>query len=219
VVRVSDAEHDDDLAVLRDIGRRVGGPESFETPPAGLWDRIAAEAGVSGAASADAGPSVAVVETDAADDDGLATVSEIPARVPRSVWALGASAAAAVIVVIGIAIFNRGTDASVVASAALDRLQGESAQGSAELRDIDGGLQLQIDASGIDADDGFVEVWMIDPEVSQLVSLGPLRSDGTYDLPAGLDAEAFPIVDLSFEQFDGDPTHSGDSVLRGQLEF
>ena len=60
---------------------------------------------------------------------------------------------------------------------------------------------------------------MIDPEVSQLVSLGPLREDGLYDLPAGLDPEAFPIVDVSVEPIDGDPTHSGDSLLRGQLQF
>lgn len=215
---MSDAEHHDDLSALRDIGRHVGGPEDLETPPAGLWDRIAAEAGISGASPNAFEAAVATDERPSADEE-LATVSELPARVPRSVWALGAAAAAAVIVVIGLAVLSPGTDGSVVASASLDRLLGESAQGSAELRDVDGGLRLQIDASGIDAEDGFVEVWMIDPDVSQLVSLGPLRADGTYDLPAGLDAEAFPIVDLSFEPFDGDPTHSGQSVLRGQLEF
>jgi hypothetical protein len=55
--------------------------------------------------------------------------------------------------------------------------------------------------------------------VSKLVSLGPLRPDGVYDLPAGLEPEQFPIVDVSLEPIDGDPTHSGDSLLRGQLEF
>jgi hypothetical protein len=54
--------------------------------------------------------------------------------------------------------------------------------------------------------------------VSKLVSLGPLRRDGVYDLPAGLDPAAFPIVDVSVEPIDGDPAHSGDSVLRGELE-
>ena len=59
----------------------------------------------------------------------------------------------------------------------------------------------------------------VHPEVQRLVSLGPVRADGTYDLPAGLDPAAFPIVDVSGERIDGDPTHSGDSVLRGQLTF
>lgn len=211
MAHVSEAEQDDEMMELRDIGRRVGGPETFESPPADLWDRIAAEAGV--------------VEESAGSDqesgggEELATVSELPRRVPRSVWGTGAAAAAAVIVVIGLAIFNTSTDASLVASAPLERLQGESAQGSAELRDQDGTLQLQVDASGIDTADGFIEVWMIDTDVNGMVSLGPLRPDGTYDLPIGLDAEAFPIVDLSFENFDGNPAHGGDSVLRGQLEF
>jgi hypothetical protein len=51
------------------------------------------------------------------------------------------------------------------------------------------------------------------------VSLGPLRPDGSYDLPPGLDPEQFPIVDVSVEPLDGDPAHSGDSRLRGQLRF
>ena len=70
-----------------------------------------------------------------------------------------------------------------------------------------------------DVSPDFVEVWVIDTEVSQLVSLGPIRADGTYDLPAGIDPSAFPIVDVSIEPLDGDPRHSGNSVLRGQLTF
>ena len=36
-------------------------------------------------------------------------------------------------------------------------------------------------------------------------------------LPAGMDMQAFPVVDISVEQFDGDVTHSADSVVRGTL--
>ena len=70
---------------------------------------------------------------------------------------------------------------------------------------------------GLDPDDGYLELWLIDPTVTRLVSLGPLRTDGIYDIPAGVDPAAFPIVDVSVEPVDGDPTHSGDSVLRGEL--
>jgi hypothetical protein len=37
-------------------------------------------------------------------------------------------------------------------------------------------------------------------------------------VPEGLDLDAFPIVDVSVEQLDGDPLHSGVSVCRGQIE-
>ena len=207
---MSDADRNDELAALRDLGRHVGHPETLETPPAGLWDRIAAEAGLPSTA-AETVPDATVLPD--------ATVTELPRRVPRSVWILSAAAAVVVIAVIGAAMFRGANDGSIVATATLDRLQGESAEGTAELHDLDGAMQLQLQASGLDAGDGFLEVWMIDPDVTQLVSLGPLRPDGTYDLPEGMDAGAFPIVDVSFESFDGDPTHSGDSVLRGQLEF
>jgi anti-sigma-K factor RskA len=80
-------------------------------------------------------------------------------------------------------------------------------------------LQLRLSTNDLDAGDGFLEVWVISPDVTQLVSLGPLRNDGVYDLPSGLDPAAFPIVDVSVEPIDGDPTHSGASVLRGELTF
>jgi hypothetical protein len=38
-----------------------------------------------------------------------------------------------------------------------------------------------------------------------------------FPLPAGMDMQAFPVVDISVEQFDGDVTHSADSVVRGTL--
>lgn len=50
-----------------------------------------------------------------------------------------------------------------------------------------------------------------------MVSLGPSRPDGRYAVPSGVDAGRFPVVDVSLEPPDGDPTHSGTSVLRGTL--
>ena len=79
------------------------------------------------------------------------------------------------------------------------------------------GCSSHVETRGLDAGDGYLELWLIDPTVSRLVSLGPLRADGIYDVPAGVDPAQFPIVDVSVEPVDGNPTHSGDSVLRGQL--
>jgi hypothetical protein len=85
--------------------------------------------------------------------------------------------------------------------------------------DTGDGLQLHLDTEGLDAGDGFLEVWVIDEGVTRLVSLGPERADGVYDLPPALDPEEFPVVDISSEPLDGDPAHSGESLLRGQLQF
>jgi anti-sigma-K factor RskA len=115
-----------------------------------------------------------------------------------------------------LALGRDGDDTRVVSAVELERL-GPSGSGRAELIDHDGSLQLRVDTSELDAGDGYLELWLIDPSVTRLVSLGPLRSDGVYDVPTGVDPAEFPIVDVSVEPVDGDPTHSGQSVLRGAL--
>jgi hypothetical protein len=144
----------------------------------------------------------------------------VPLRPRRRVvpWLVGAVAAALLLVVGVAALVDRSPSPEVVASTELDRL-GPAGSGAAELVEEDGRYRLQVDTADLDAGDGFLEVWVIDSEVSKLVSLGPVRSDGTYDLPPDLDPRQFPVVDVSVEPLDGDPAHSGDSVLRGQLTF
>ena len=205
----SQAEGDAELAELRSLVAGADpqdlGEMSWETPPDGLWDRIAAEAGV------EAGGAAVPLARVRARRAGRA-------RRPR----LLVAAAAAVVVIAAVAgtvlATSGNDDPSLVASTSLEPL-GAAGAGTAELVDDDGDLRLRVETADIDPGDGFLEVWVIDPEVSKLVSLGPLRSDGVYDLPAGLEPEQFPIVDVSLEPIDGDPTHSGDSLLRGQLEF
>ena len=83
----------------------------------------------------------------------------------------------------------------------------------------DGSARLRLDLSSLPAaEDAFYEVWLLDAEQGRLVSLGPVRDDNTYALPAGTPVDAFPLVDVSVEPLDGDPTHSGDSVLRGPVQ-
>ena len=131
---------------------------------------------------------------------------------------VGAAAALLIAVAAG-AVMTRSTDeGTVLATTELERL-GDTGQGSAKIVDRNGSLQLRLDATDVEPTDGFTEVWLINAGVTELISLGPIRSDGTYDLPAGLDPVAFPIVDVSFEPLDGNPQHSGDSVLRGQFTF
>jgi hypothetical protein len=206
-------EQPDDLAALRALARQVQAePTTWEQPPAGLWESIAAEAGV---------PVAASQEPPAADEPPPAPVDLGARRAARRgplLWIVGAAAAAVVVVVGLVAVVDQPSESTVLASAPLDPL-GPAGTGEAELVDDDGDLVLQVTTEDLDAGDGFLEVWVIDPDVTKLVSLGPARPDGTYDLPPGLDPEEFPVVDVSVEPLDGDPTHSGDSVLRGVLEF
>ena len=67
-----------------------------------------------------------------------------------------------------------------------------------------------------DAGDENLELWVIDGDVSDIRSIGLVTdAEGTYELPAGITPDAFPIIDISFEPKDGVETHSGQSVLRG----
>ena len=81
-------------------------------------------------------------------------------------------------------------------------------------------LELELpDLAEIDAGSVY-EVWMIDTDVVGMISLGNLSTDGDtarIDLPDNIDHTRFPVVDISVEPLDGDPTHSGQSVLRGVL--
>lgn len=205
----------DELAELRALARQVGIDaehplEPIPEPPPGLFDRISAELAV------DVVPPGVPARTGApAGTD--AEVVPLRGRAPR--WLAPLAAAAAVLVVVGFVVVS-GDDADqadVLATVTLDQL-GDAGAGTAELVDADGQLQLRLDTSDLDAGDGFLEVWVIDRDVTKLVSLGPLRSDGTYDLPPGIDPADFPVVDVSVEPLDGNPAHSGDSVLRGTLD-
>lgn len=218
-------DHDDDLAALRAIGGRIGAePVAWEAPPADLWGRIAAEAGVDPDLPVHAAePQVdEPIDTPPAPPTAVGGGSVVPFRTRRQVPWILAVAAALVVVAGAVTVItrDRGDETTLVASSTLDALElaPEGAAGSAELVEVDGQLRLKLDVEGLGTDE-FHEVWVIDTEVSQLISLGPVRADGTYDLPPGIDPAAFPIVDVSIEPLDGDPTHSGQSVLRGQLTF
>ena len=140
----------------------------------------------------------------------------MPAR-----WRLAAAAAVVLVVaaVGAVAVAGRDSGPDVLASAVLDPLVDASGPGQAELVDADGTTRLDVSLAeaGLPAPDGYYEVWLIDRDVQGMVSLGPVRDDGTYDVPADVDVTRFPIVDVSREPADGNPTHSGTSVLRGTL--
>jgi hypothetical protein len=226
---------DDTAEVART--RRLGAAARALTPedhalddvPAGLWDRIAGAAPGSGRDASPLGRGPGETAGAERPDDPPAPVvpfDTAPASRRRSRWRaglLGAAAAAIVVVVAAIAVNGGGgadDDGGVtVAQAELeplpDAVPGTGAA-TASFVERDGGTELDLPLD-VPAASGFYEVWLIDEAVEGMVSLGPVRADGRYQVPANIDIRAFPIVDVSVEPPDGDPTHSGVSVLRGTL--
>lgn len=209
----------DEVTALRSVvdAARSAGPM---VPPAPhVWDRIADELGLAAA------PPVA---TDAPSDAEPAAVTDLSSRRtarrgPRQ-WRWVAAAAAAGVLVGATGVWwqtSKDEPTSLVATATLEPLPGWDASGSAAVEtSSDGTRVLVVDLDEGDVgDDGFREVWLLKPDVSGLVSVGTLEgSSGRFDLPAGLDLTQFSVVDVSEEQFDGDPAHSGNSIVRGALQ-
>jgi hypothetical protein len=121
--------------------------------------------------------------------------------------------------------FLRGDPASdtggqVVVGTALAGLPAaRDATGHAEVLQVaDGERRLAVDVTRLGPTDGFYEVWLIDPTVTKMVPVGVLDgARGEFAIPSGVNLSAYPVVDVSVEKVDGDPRHSGDSVLRGTL--
>ena len=78
---------------------------------------------------------------------------------------------------------------------------------------------VELDLTALpDAGGDNLELWVINSDVSDMYTLGNITGEGRFELPPGVTAEEFPIVDISIEPDDGDETHSGQSVLRGVFD-
>ncbi|MFI7483874.1 anti-sigma factor [Kocuria sp. M1R5S2] len=159
---------------------------------------------------------------------GGADVVDLGSRRDRSrrgvPYPLAAAAVAAALFVGGAAVWGvqqlgLGPEPTLLARAELEPLAGYSARGSAEVDERpDGTRQLVVRTDPADVD-GFKEVWLLAPDAQRMVSLGVMAGDeAVFVLPENLDVGEFPVVDVSDEPVDGDPTHSGDSIVRGVLE-
>lgn len=221
------------------VGRSVTAADALVPPPSQVWDRIAGElslgrgaaqdsADADAAADADAdtgaapGPGAAP-GTDPAPSAGEPTLAPVvPLRRPAAPWLAAAAAAGVVIGGVGGVLWSGQDDApaAVVAETGLDPLPGWEATGHAVIHEAaDGTRELVLEVDADVADDVYQEVWLIDADVTRLVSLGVLEgSSGRFTVPTGLDLGEFVVVDVSSEPYDGDPAHSGDSIVRGVID-
>ena len=185
-------------------------------PPADLWDRIAARLDEERAPAA---PTASV--TSLADRRAAGPATRAPGRIGRTLLAV--AAALLVVVAVGAVLFDRasGGGTELVASTDLDLLAG-GGSGAAELIRTEDGVRLRVDLSGLTPAEAadFYELWLLAPDGSNPQALTKFdQTDGVVEvvLPDDLSTTEFPVVDISGELDDGDESHSGKSILRGQL--
>jgi len=108
---------------------------------------------------------------------------------------------------------------NLVAQTDLLPLPGNEVSGIAQIEERSSGQVLAVEVPNLPSRDGYYEVWLLTPDVSNMVSIGVLPENGTavLPIPANLDINEFSVVDISREAYDGDATHSTDSVVRGTL--
>ena len=108
---------------------------------------------------------------------------------------------------------------TVVAAADLTALDSDAARGVASAVETGDALTLRVSAEELGDKDGVHEVWLINVDGRRMVAIGLLASgdEGQFEVPLGLIDKGYRIVDISVEPDDGDPTHSGVSLARGEL--
>ncbi len=194
------------LAHAAEVGRATLSAGELLEPHPRVWSAITDE--------------IARLDTD--NERPLAPVTALRQR-PR--WVFPVAAAAAGVIVLGLGVGGvlstlQPTPTTVLASATLDAFPDwEGASGEAVVQETaDGTRVIDVSLAVASADEGYREVWLINSETLQLVSLGIVEGEsGTFTIPAGLDLTIYDLVDISKESLDGDPTHSGNSIVRGQL--
>jgi hypothetical protein len=104
----------------------------------------------------------------------------------------------------------------VVATATLEPLD-QVPEASAHLVIADDQTLLEVNAPDLPATDGYYELWLMTGAADALISLGPIGMQTRATVPSTIDLERFFVIDVSREAVDGNPAHSTDSVLRGEL--
>lgn len=81
-------------------------------------------------------------------------------------------------------------------------------------------LAVELESPAVDAGGGdFREVWLMSSDLTKSISVGLLAGgSGRFVMPPSVAAADYPVVDISQQPLNGDPGHSGDSIVRGTLK-
>ncbi len=213
------------------VGRSTVDMGDLESPPERVWDRIAAEVAdlpdsvptPDERIDADsAAPAAASRDESAPAPTQAAGAGSRPRALTRAMVGLAASAAL-VLAIVGVWSLVRPAQVVEVAAATLAAFPDHpDAAGSAVVvEEADGERVVRVELDTEESEgDGYREVWLITADASALVSLGILDgSEGEFAIPDDIDIHQYVLVDVSQEPLDGDPAHSGDSIVRGELDF
>jgi hypothetical protein len=211
-------------------------PVTWTEPPAGLWSRIEQALSAAEPPPGTTGDQYSQASTDNhASTGNQASTDNVeqlhtrrekrprPRTVPRR--SLLAVAAGGLIAGLGLgAISWQQLDsrrADVLATAELTPLDAPDRLGTAEVLRTPAGLELRLAAATpFVGQSDYIEVWLINRDGQRMISVGVYSGQTTESFPitADLLQEGYVVVDLSSELFDDDPTHSGNSLVRGQLD-
>lgn len=192
--------------VIERFRRSSQNPPEWSSPSEGTWGSIAA-----------------------ALDFSSPTPATAPAQPPtgmsrRTLFAgLGGLAAGAALGATGLKVAQMVAepDEAAIKRAILTPLDAEDEKlGVAELRPRDVGYSLIVDVpEGATHEGGYVEVWLINIDLARMVSVGVFAAGTAAEFFVSDDVVdgGYLIVDLSNEEFDDEPRHSGDTIMRGEL--
>ncbi len=196
--------HLEQLAAVVASGRALTESDHPVTPPAAVWTSIAAELAE--------GPQATVTPITSARRSGRSRL-----------WLVAAAAAAVGVLAGGALVGGLLGDRNapeLVAEAALTQVEDSGFAGQAMIERSSSGNVLTVSVPDLPlVADGYYEVWMATADTSTMVAIGTLNPGhvGHFALPDGMDVNAFPVIDVSVEHFDGNAGHSITSVVRGQL--
>lgn len=93
-----------------------------------------------------------------------------------------------------------------------------TAHGTATVTQGTAGTTLRVAARELPLRQGYYEVWLYNPQADKMVAVGTLGSggDGIWTLASTIDLRSYSVVNVSAQDFDGNPAHK-DSVLQGAL--
>jgi hypothetical protein len=136
-------------------------------------------------------------------------------RLSRRALAIAAAAVIASGVAIGGFTVGRSTSSSSSSAAAQATLRPQpggptAVAGTATVTQSADGSTLAVTTAGLPARNGFYEVWLYNPAINRMVAVGTLGDDdrGSFTVPAGLDLTAYHVVDVSAQNYDGNPPTS-----------
>jgi hypothetical protein len=220
-----------ELEQLRQVvraARAVSTDDLLTAPPDRVWRSIAAELRPATSPAARTASGATAPDPYGHHSRGHAWLRRPAGRErawPRRTALLLAAASLTVGAVLGSAVTwwrldDDTPNADVSRAGRLAPLALPQAAGTVRLvRDAEAERQVMVTVKGLPPTDGYYEVWLMDRSRTRLIAMGVLGPDGsaTLPLPEGIDLSGYTLIDVSAQENNGNPAHSGESVVRGRL--